>query len=174
MKSVRNLVVAIGMVFSASTMLGQVTTGTYSYGTFDNLGLDTVNVGNLDVHFSIPVLNKAGRGIPFYYNLSYDSSVWYPVTTNGVQYWTPVQGFGWAANTDVATGYASYVQSVSTRGACTTVRNSSFVYHDTFGVLHPFNGGAIENHPEWDWDLQFARAANGLHCGGHRWLRLLA
>ena len=140
----RKLCCSLALLISAPLATAQVATGTYPYGTFDNKGFDTINVGNLNVHFSIPVLNKAGRGIPFYYNLSFDSSVWYPVTVSGVQTWTPVQGFGWSGDTEVATGYVSYVQNVSTRGACTTVRNSQFVYHDTFGTSHSFNGAATE------------------------------
>jgi hypothetical protein len=65
------------LLLSASVLLGQAVTGTYPYGTFDNKGFDTINVGNLNVQFSIPILNKAGRGTPFTYALSYNSSVWY-------------------------------------------------------------------------------------------------
>ena len=75
---------------SASLVPAQVATGTYPYGTFDNKGFDTINIGNLNVHFSIPVLNKAGRGIPFTYNLSFDSSVWYPSVAGGAGTWTQV------------------------------------------------------------------------------------
>ncbi len=39
---------------------------------------DTVNNANLNVHFEIPIVNNAGRGMPFYYRLGYDSSIWYP------------------------------------------------------------------------------------------------
>ena len=67
-----------------------------------------INVGSLNVHFSIPVLNKAGRGLPFYYNLSYDSSVWYPSSVSGSDIWTPVQNFGWRGDTEIATGYLSH------------------------------------------------------------------
>jgi RHS repeat-associated protein len=138
---------ALLLFFSASAAMAQVATGTYNYGTFDNLGLDTINVGNLNIHFSIPVLNKAGRGLPFYYNLSFDSSVWYPVTVGGTEAWVLVQGNGWRADTEIATGYVSYSQIVATRGACTTVNNINFVYHDTFGVSHPFVGDENETIP---------------------------
>ena len=126
--------------FFSSAMLGQVATGSYTYGTFDNFGFDTINVGNLNVHFSLPVLQKTGRGLPFYYNLSYDSSVFYPATINGVNSWEPVQNFGWRGDTEIVSGYVSYSQNVTVRGACTVIRNGQFVYHDTFGTSHPFNG----------------------------------
>lgn len=128
----------------AAVLKGQVATGVYSYGTFDNKGFDTINVGNLNVHFAIPVLHKAGRGIPFYYDLTYDSSVWYPVTAGSTAAWTPAQAFGWGANTVITTGYLSYTYR---SGTCLqgTVRipmsmSSNIVYHDPFGGVHPFNG----------------------------------
>ena len=40
---------------------------------------------NLDVHFSIPVFSRPGKGIPFSYSLGYDSLVWYPVTSGSTQ-----------------------------------------------------------------------------------------
>jgi hypothetical protein len=72
----RASITVIVLLVAFASASAQVATGTYPYGTYDSPGLDTINVGNLDVHFSIPVLNKSGRGLPFYYNLSYDSSVW--------------------------------------------------------------------------------------------------
>jgi RHS repeat-associated protein len=145
MKTILRLTALVySVLIAVPTIQGQVATGTYIYGTYDTLGIDTVNVGNLNVHFSIPILNKAGRGLPFNYDLTYDSSVWYPATVNGVQVWVPIQGFGWGEDTAVATGYVNYLQSVSTRGACTTVRNYDFVYYDQFGVTHPFNGYTFE------------------------------
>ena len=54
----------------------QIATGTPPFGSFGGGPFDTVNLGNLNVHFAIPVLHKAGRGVPFTYDLSYDSSIW--------------------------------------------------------------------------------------------------
>jgi len=62
---------------------GQVSPGTPPFGSFGGGPFDIVNLGNLNVHFSIPVLHKAGRGVPFTFDLSYDSSIWYPVTAKG-------------------------------------------------------------------------------------------
>jgi hypothetical protein len=104
----RKFLSVLVLVFSVHFAFGQVGTGTYPHGTFDNKGFDAINVGNLNVHFSIPILNKPGRGLPFYYNLSFDSSVWYPATVSGSQTWTPVQNFGWKGDTELATGYVSY------------------------------------------------------------------
>jgi RHS repeat-associated protein len=141
----RKAIPAFVLLLSTSSVLGQVQAGTYPYGTFDNNGFDIVNVGNLNVHFSIPVLNKAGRGLPFYYNLSFDNSVWYPATVNGSTSWTPVQSFGWSGDTEVTTGYVSTFQTITNRSSdhCTTIITGGFVYTDPFGVQHPFGGGTI-------------------------------
>jgi len=62
-------------IFASLRTTGQVTTGAYAHGTFINLGPETVNVGNLNLHLTVPVLHKPGRGLPFAYDLSYDSSI---------------------------------------------------------------------------------------------------
>ena len=73
----------------------QNATGTQTFGSFSG-GPDTINLGNLDVNLVIPILQKQGRGIPFVFNLTYDSSlVWLPVTTGSSTTWTPQRGWGW-------------------------------------------------------------------------------
>jgi RHS repeat-associated protein len=148
----RRALSTIALLCCTPLVLAQVITGTYPYGTFDNKGFDTINVGNLNVHFSVPVLNKSGRGLPFYYDLSYDSSVWYPATVNGSQVWTPVQSFGWKGDTEIATGYLSYsvvtvqVGSGNQRsGECIYTYDTNWVYHDPFGVSHQFWGWTVTN-----------------------------
>jgi len=141
------------LVFITGAASCQVSTSNYAYGTFDNKGFDTINVGNLNTHFSIPVINKPGRGQSFNYNLSYDSSVWFPATVNGQMVWTPVQNFGWRGDTEIATGYLSFDSVSFDEGPgggttksdeCPETNNSNFVYHDTFGVAHPFPGVGTE------------------------------
>ena len=65
------------------------------FGTFAPSSFDTVNLANLNVNFSIPVVKKAGRGIPFNYIFTYNSSVWSPQNASGVYQWWPTPGFGW-------------------------------------------------------------------------------
>ena len=73
----------------------QNATGTQAFGSFSG-GPDTINLGNLDVNLVIPILQRQGRGIPFVFNLTYDSSlVWSPVTTGSSTTWTPQPGWGW-------------------------------------------------------------------------------
>ncbi len=143
------------VLLHSQAVVPTVATGTYSYGTFDNPGFDTINVGNLDVHFAMQVLNKAGRGMPFYYDLSYDSSVWSVGQNSSAKTaWVPVLNLGWRGVSEMSTGYLSGVysqqycyttvpegpsgsQSVITG---TTIYAGGFVYHDQWGVAHPFSG----------------------------------
>ncbi|MGA7634061.1 MAG: RHS repeat-associated core domain-containing protein [Terriglobales bacterium] len=100
------------------------------------------------MHFAIPVLNKAGRGLPFAYNLSYDSSIWTPVTSSGVTTWQPDSNWGWIPQTDASLG------RVTESMINIPCRNplyppgleylpgpfySNYVYRDAFNVSHPFN-----------------------------------
>jgi hypothetical protein len=61
------------LLLSTAVAMGQVATGSYSYGTFNTKGIDTINVGNLNVHVAIPVLQKLGRKMLLSYVLGYDS-----------------------------------------------------------------------------------------------------
>ncbi len=139
----RSPVIALAIIIIAIAADGQVATGTYNYGTFDNKGFDTINVGNLNVHFAIPVLNKAGRGVPFTYDLSYDSSIWVPVSVSGVEQWQPVGNWGWNAQTAPLAGYVTASETVTTTPGppCTITTDtwSNYVYHDAMGRAHPFN-----------------------------------
>jgi RHS repeat-associated protein len=126
----------------------QVSTGLTPFGSFGGGPFDTVNTGNLNVHFAIPVLHKAGRGVPFSYDLSYDSSVWAPVTASGVTQWQPDSNWGWRAATEAATGWVGWTLTVTfcpdpPRRGGTTDTYSNWVYHDRFGVAHHFPGEAV-------------------------------
>ena len=82
--------------FLAVTQLrAQVTTGTPVFGSFGG-GPEVLNLANLNAHWGIPVLHKAGRGTNFTYDLSYDSSVWYPVLSGSAKTWQPVLILGLA------------------------------------------------------------------------------
>src|SRR5712692_10413995 len=79
----------------AGSFLGQVPTGTPPRGSYGGAPFDVVNLGNLNVHFLIPILDKAGRGMLFSYTLGYDNSIWYPVTSNNVTSWKAASQWGW-------------------------------------------------------------------------------
>jgi hypothetical protein len=139
------------VALAASPVYAQVATGTPPYGSFAG-GPDVINLANLNSHITIPVLHKAGRGMNFTYDLSQDTSVWFPSSSGGTNTWTPagVGNWGWRGQTEVTTGYVSRTATTITcpnpeypPALPKTVRDevfSNFVYHDTFGVSHPFNG----------------------------------
>jgi hypothetical protein len=58
--------------FSSLAMAQSLGTGLYGFGSFDSRGFDTINLGNLNAHITIPIFHKTGRGIPFAYDLTYD------------------------------------------------------------------------------------------------------
>ena len=149
MKHYSKYFIAIAVLWGAIAG-AQVVTGTPPFGSFGGGPFDTVNLGNLNVHFSIPVLRKAGRGMPFTYDISYDSSIWTQGVSNGVTQWQSVTNLGWRGDTEITTGYLSYSQ-LSTRCPGTGIHDGlfyftylNFVYHDPFGTSHPFAGTAID------------------------------
>src|ERR1022692_1956253 len=92
---------ALALAASSGFAQNPPTTGLPPLGSFAGGPFDTVNLANLNTHFSIPVFSRPGVGIPFSYSLSYDSLVWVPVP--GGQ-WQPVSNWGWRAVTEAATG----------------------------------------------------------------------
>jgi YD repeat-containing protein len=131
-------------LLASCVCFGQVTTGTPPFASLGGGPFDTINLSSLNAHFDIPVVSKAGRGIPFTYTLSYDSSIWYP--TAGT--WQPVATWGWRGATEIATGYMT---AKSTAVVCDPVNHffsvtfSNFVYHDTSGTTHAFAGTAKDS-----------------------------
>ncbi len=144
----QTILLAVLLAALPAITFGQPATGLPPFGSFSGGPFDTVNNGNLNVHFEIPIINKAGRGLPFTYTLTYDSSVWYPYGA-----WTPVSNWGWSAVTAVAlTGYVSY--SAAPQGPCTWDDNqyywtsyANWQYHDAFGVSHSFPGVVWSSQP---------------------------
>ena len=130
----------------AQNMQAQPATGLPPFGSFSGGAFDTVNNANLNVHFEIPIIQKAGRGIPFNYSLTYDSAVWNPNYGN----WAPVSAtWGWTAIPQGATGYISYTSS---QGSCFISPThyyftiwAGWQYHDTKGVTHNFSNASISN-----------------------------
>ena len=144
-----SFVVAMLMICSAPCF-AQVQTGTPPFESFGG-GLDIVNLGNLNVHLNVPVYSRAGRGMPFTYNLGYDTSVWSPVNSSGTRVWTPVSNWGWTSSTASVTGHLS--ATVTSAQTCPTYINPhlppvdeetiytyTWTYYDSFGGVHPFIG----------------------------------
>jgi YD repeat-containing protein len=138
----RSLSLTVLILLLAAAVGAQVQTGTPPFGSFGG-GPDVINLANLNVQIAIPIVAKAGRGVPFSYTLSYDSSAWYPVTSGSTHLWQYVPNFGWRGVTEVTTGYVTYD---SFQSGCYgddgklhtyTVRDN-YAYHDPFGLTHSF------------------------------------
>ncbi len=141
---IRKIIFAFAAYLCALPALSQVATGLYNFGAFDNLGFDTVDRGSLNVHFSIPILNKAGRGLPFQYTLVYDGLIWSPVSSGGSVLWSPDASFGLHGYL-FNEGFKGYLSYDYTTKRCTQdgsngldPRYFGYVYHDQFGVNHSF------------------------------------
>jgi len=147
--------------------LAQVATGTPAFGSFGG-GPDVIDLGNLNVHLAIPVVNKTGRGMPFTYTLTYDSSVWRPAVSAGSGTWTPALNWGWLGQTAISSGYIAYKSSYTTCGTevgnpkigfhydqtGTNTTETNFTYFDPFGIPHPFTG-------VYEWE----ESSTGTPCG---------
>ena len=84
--------------------------------------------------------------MPFSYVLSYDSSLFYPQTVNGITTWQPVTtNWGWRGTTEAASGYVNWQSNPASCGLGNGnyLIDSNFVYHDPEGAVHPFSGIAI-------------------------------
>ena len=117
MRTIHRVVLFVVLALLPGVCFGQVSTGTPPLGSFAGGPFDTINLGNLNMHFAIPVLNKAGRGTPFSYSLGYDSSVWYPVTSNGVTSWVYLSNWGWTVQSNALGG------SITTKSGTTKCRD---------------------------------------------------
>jgi RHS repeat-associated protein len=143
--------IAIFVLAGGLSTSAQVATGTPPFGSFGG-GPDVLNLANLNAHLAIPVLQKAGRGMGFSYSLTYDTSIWTPVTVGSTKTWIQSPYWGWGAQTQVATGYLNPNVSVTD---CGFLKNGVFVvtghiyeysnwaYLDKFGISHPFSGSNI-------------------------------
>jgi RHS repeat-associated protein len=152
--NVRKIFVAavLASVFSAPSF-SQVATGAPWFGSFAG-GPDLVNLGNLNVNFTFPLINKPGRGIPFVLAPTVDSSIWYPVTSNGTTSWQPAPGWGWSGMPSSYSGSVTW-QTPAPIGpiACGPPVNGNqyyysyyiqyyqdFVFTDGRGASHAFGG----------------------------------
>ena len=105
---------------------------------------DIVNLGNLNVHYTIPILHKAGRGVNFAYDSTYDSSVWMPVASGSTASWQPVPNSNWGWGGSIM-GYITYNGSpgncyVYPAGVFYYDQFTNFVFYDAQGTPHPLPG----------------------------------
>jgi RHS repeat-associated protein len=116
----------------------QSLTGFPTLGSFQNFGPDIVNRSNLNVHVTIPVMQKAGRGIPFNYALNYDSTVWSPVqqTVNGKTTTNWRLSKGWSTP---LFGSITYYVFAGLPGSAQCPQTEAW-YTDPSGTVHSFGG----------------------------------
>ncbi len=135
--SIRSLLTIIVFVIAiGTTCIAGVTTGVPPYQSFGG-GPDVINLGNLNVHYSIPVFGRAGRGTSFGYALALDSSIWTPSAA-----WVPNTNWGLHRDTAALVGYVSYSATSRTcndpYGGTGTVSNVTYYsYVDPTGTSHP-------------------------------------
>lgn len=143
------LTVVFALTLSFSTVThAQVQTGEPPFSSIGGSSTDQINLGGLNVHVVFPVMQKSGRGLPFNYTYSYDSSVWYPSVSGSNTVWTPTINFGWHAFSSVATGFISAQRKLGS--PCPLSRTTyvfihfNFSYIEPNGTSHPFPGQAYD------------------------------
>ena len=121
----------ISMIVVASCVaFAQQPLGVPAFGAYRSLyGVDTISLGNLNVHLQIPIYSKSGHGIPFAYSIVYDTEMWNHANGSAWQ-----AGAIWkeSAPTD---GAISYTQQT----VCSTQKQySTFSFVDTTNTSHTF------------------------------------
>jgi RHS repeat-associated protein len=144
------VMLAVALCFTCR-MEAQVTTGIPPFGSYGG-GPETINLANLNAHWTIPVFQRAGRGgDSLNYNLTYDNSIWNPVTSGSTQTWTPVANWGWTSSTAATTGHIGYYSYYT--GDCPYNNGklgvgyngriyyyTNWVFYDALGTIHTFSG----------------------------------
>jgi YD repeat-containing protein len=132
------------LIFAAATASSQVATGTPPFTSLGGGPFDSVNLGNLNVHFAVPIVHKAGRGMPFTYDFSYDSSIWYP--SGGT--WAHDPNWGWRGVTEALVGFLTVksngmsCDAAHGGGGLSGTHIDWFDYHDPSGAVHRIPIGA--------------------------------
>jgi RHS repeat-associated protein len=131
----------------SSGAAAQSVTGAPPFGSVTTFGPDTVNLENLNVVLSIPIVQKPGRGLPFNFAMTYNSTVWAPVSnsqTNQLQWqWGTQAHGGWSSG---IFGRLLLEGQVGT-GGCPMAAPVYYYYADPGGGLHPFPFVRINSNP---------------------------
>ena len=128
----------------------QLITGIPPFSTTTGGSFDAIDLANLNVHFSIPIFSRPGKGIPFNYSLTYNSLIWYPVTSGGTTSWQPVTNRGWAAQGTGLSEWFSYPQTTVNcydnlghqSGAVVTL--GPYTYYEPSGTPHLINNTLVQ------------------------------
>src|SRR5579859_5275783 len=129
--------ITLVLVIITSTVSAQVATGAPQFGSFGGGPFDSINLANLNAHFSIPIISRAGRGMPFSYALQYDSSIWAPVQDGGrgCTCWEMSNG-GWSNRVQSVTGLVVYTNITNLHNLVT--KYNGWQYLDPSGTQHKF------------------------------------
>ncbi len=147
---------ALTLLLAHAALSWQVSYGLQPFGSFSGGPFDIVNNQDLNVHFAIPVLNKAGRGLPFNYSDGYDSTIW--SIQNSA--WTPANQWGWPVG-----GFApsfGYVYYDVTQGSC--ISGGQTYYYNIYSYWNfaqPSNPGYIT-----PFSFTLSDASVGTPCTG--------
>ena len=112
------------------------TPGLIPFGSFSGGPFDIVNNQSLNVHFEIPVLSKAGRGLTFNYPIRYDTTIWRVNNST----WTPATAWGWPNGAFEPT--LGYVWFSSVASTCTSGgTNYNYTTYEFWNYTHPSDAG---------------------------------
>jgi len=152
------IVVALALVLLVAhvALTWEFIPGLPPFGSFSGGPFDIVNNSNLNVHFEIPILNKAGRGLGFNYPYRYESTVWQPHSSA----WTPVTYWGWPNGAfEPSLGFVYY--SI-TQGSCNS--GGTNYYYNIYSYWHykqPSSPGYIS-----PFSFTLSDASIGTPCTG--------
>jgi hypothetical protein len=140
MTAARQVVAVATILFLLCAIgFGQLPTGTPLFGSFDQDSVTAINLGNLNIHNQIPVVNKPGKGIPFSAILNHDNVFWYP-SGNKWAYTTygGSNGLDWIGSVAAIQGApVSYTYAPATcRDLRGTYVYSNWSYVDVFNTSH--------------------------------------
>jgi len=147
------LAFAFCLAFCVSISSAQVQTGTPPFASFGG-GPDIIDLANLNSHIQIPVFHKPGRGTNFIYDLTYDTSVWFPVSSGSTTSWQPTSTTtapGWQGLAPAGQSYIvysmTYTSSMCYQGGPVPYAEwtfPSFVYYDASGSTHYFSTANLQ------------------------------
>lgn len=138
----RTLFLLLTLSITSGIASAQLATGLPPFTSFGG-GADQINLANLNIHLAMPIISKAGRGLPLIYNLSFDSAIWTPAGSSGNQVWTPAANWGFTVGLSGWTGQVTanetsnctYIPPPYNFELC-TYGASNYAYRDGSGTLH--------------------------------------
>ncbi len=119
-----------------STTLGTINPPTG--GSYKNFGPVTINLANLDIHLSVPIYSKPGRGVPFSYSLQYDSQIWSSGTSSSGFTASPALDAGWHRGGPFGWVYYLADHEVDCAAGGTYSQDDWSDYTDAEGNMHSF------------------------------------